>query len=64
MIKMIICNNNKIHDLDHDVIRHWIHLKKLRKCLELVAAVGWKVVNRPLYERILHFLFTKHLYKK
>ena len=25
---MIISNGNKIHDLDYDVIRHWIHLKK------------------------------------
>ena len=24
---MIICSGNKIHDLDYDVIRHWIHLK-------------------------------------
>ena len=28
--KMMICNGNKIHDLDCDVIRHWIHIK--RKC--------------------------------
>ena len=26
MIKMIICNGNKIHDLDYDIIGHWIHL--------------------------------------
>ena len=26
--KMIICNGNKILNLDYDVIRHWIHLKE------------------------------------
>ena len=25
--EMIICIGDKIHDLDYDVIRHWIHLR-------------------------------------
>ena len=28
---MIICNGNKNHDLDYDVIRHWIHLKDIAR---------------------------------
>ena len=39
MIKMIICNGNKIHDLDCDVIRHWIHLKQ-RLRTDLGQSVG------------------------
>ena len=46
MIKMIICDGNKIHDLDYDVIRHWIQQTNL--CLA-VAKTGYFVVYHGRY---------------
>ena len=36
---MIICNGNKIHDLDYDVTRHWIHLKVCRQSRKTYLSV-------------------------
>ena len=38
-----ICNGNKIHDLDYDLIRHWIHLN-----LYLLDYNGISVVKRKI----------------
>ena len=41
-IKMIICNGHKIHDLDYDVTRHWIHLlNSLTKRLRMKSSVSY-----------------------
>ena len=55
---MIICNGNKIHDLDNDVIRHWIHLMHISFDRTLVASmfVSNRHLQRSAYRVLGHGL--------
>ena len=48
---MIICYGNKIHDLDYDVIWHWIHLKTSSTFLNLTWA-NMHVKSTELAEKV------------
>ena len=52
MIKMIICNGNKIHYLDYDVIGHWIHLKSLSFMINQCFVEGmWRQQKQSVTDR-------------
>ena len=45
IIKMFICNGNKIHDLDYDVKRHWIHLNIRCTLHNLICLIVFAMSN-------------------